>query len=551
MIPVRSIGRLCVLALTWTIATRADAQIISPGRLSRVHADLEGITNCTSCHELGRKGIQNTRCLDCHEPLQQRIREGRGLHAASADETCASCHKEHFGAVFEMVRFDTTRFDHADAGFELLGRHADESCRSCHRPELVRDPLVRAFKGKVGALDDTFLGLSRSCIDCHATDDPHERQFVGRDCAGCHSEEGWEDVGAFDHSEAAFALTGQHREVECAACHPTRRGPSGGDVVQFADVAFGACSDCHEDPHAGEMGARCSSCHTATGWYELERAGFERTFDHATTGFELVGRHARVACRSCHTSRSDESIRLTFQRAVGSYRPPDAEDCNSCHVDIHRDAFDASSCDDCHTQESWQPVSFDIERHNVEADFMLTGAHVATPCRACHSDAEAFRFESFECTACHAADDPHGSQFGDTACTACHGDDAWNVPASFDHDATEFPLDGAHVDVLCADCHVKTGDVRTFRGLDESCASCHDAVDPHQKQFADRACSECHDTASFRLASFDHDATRFPLDGAHESVPCSACHRQEESAAEMFTRFKPMGTACGDCHDSE
>jgi uncharacterized paraquat-inducible protein A len=42
---------------------------ISPGELSAAHAGLEGMSNCTRCHAMG-KAIANHKCLDCHQELK-------------------------------------------------------------------------------------------------------------------------------------------------------------------------------------------------------------------------------------------------------------------------------------------------------------------------------------------------------------------------------------------------------------------------------------------------------------------------------------------------
>src|SRR5690348_7154800 len=91
-----------VLALAFLagFSTAARAQLISPGKLSAAHASLEGMTNCTSCHELGKPGISDTKCLGCHRALQSRIARQAGLHAGFTGKPCASCHKEHFGVQF-------------------------------------------------------------------------------------------------------------------------------------------------------------------------------------------------------------------------------------------------------------------------------------------------------------------------------------------------------------------------------------------------------------------------------------------------------------------
>ncbi|MFC1791799.1 hypothetical protein ACFL0I_04970, partial [Gemmatimonadota bacterium] len=61
-------------------ASPAVGQVISPGKLSAVHTHLEGMGNCTQCHQLRTQGVDATRCLQCHQPLARRIREGTGYH---------------------------------------------------------------------------------------------------------------------------------------------------------------------------------------------------------------------------------------------------------------------------------------------------------------------------------------------------------------------------------------------------------------------------------------------------------------------------------------
>jgi hypothetical protein len=80
------------------------------------------------------------------------------------------------------------------------------------------------------------------------------------------------------------------------------------------------------------------------------------------------------------------------------------------------------------------------------------------------------------------------------------------------------------------------------------CRSCHLADDPHAGQFDDRGCASCHSTSSFALTVFDHTDTAFPLEGAHAQATCAACHRTETGPVTSFIRFRPLGTACTDCH---
>jgi hypothetical protein len=550
----------------------AQGQLISPGELSRAHRDLEGIRNCTQCHRLGQRGIDAVRCLDCHTPLQQRLDAGTGYHATVADQPCSDCHKEHFGREFDLVRFDTDTFDHERTGFALTGAHVTTDCQSCHTPDFITDPDVRRFKGEHDALDRTYLGLTTRCQTCHAAEDPHVGQFADASCETCHRTDEWDGAARFTHDDTAFPLTGQHRSLDCATCHDTATDPDGSRFVRYAGLTFAQCSSCHTDPHAGAFGATCSRCHSTQGWSQL--VALDRSsFDHAATGFPLIGAHATLDCSSCHATpaRADGRIRLTFIAATRDHTYPrlQVEDCLSCHVDQHagtfRDRPEGAVCGNCHTQDGWRPVTFGIARHNATTDFPLTGSHLATPCASCHRTEDGgFRFEidTSTCATCHRDDNPHGLQFADadghTACADCHGTDGWTLAAAaFDHDQTGFPLTGAHATTACADCHRTAAPdstlVDTYRGLSTDCATCHAADAPHQGQFADddghTACSACHGTTSFRIAAFDHAQTRFPLVGAHESVACQQCHPTETAPdGASFVRYVPLGTNCIDCH---
>jgi hypothetical protein len=51
------------------------------------------------------------------------------------------------------------------------------------------------------------------------------------------------------------------------------------------------------------------------------------------------------------------------------------------------------------------------------------------------------------------------------------------------------------------------------------------------------------------VAHFDHDRTRYPLDGSHRDVACGACHALESRPdGTQLRRFRPVGMQCEDCH---
>lgn len=537
----------------------AQAQLLSPGELSRVHEELEGVRNCTSCHALRKKGVDAGKCLSCHEPLQTRINSGKGFHA-TVSRDCGTCHKEHYGADFQLVRLDEARFDHKQTGFLLTGAHREASCRSCHRPELITDAQVRRAKSRHDALKRTFLGLDTTCMSCHAASSPHQGQFSGEDCADCHATEAWENAVRFDHDDTRFALVGRHRQVACAGCHPQATAPGGARFIQFEGIRAANCSSCHRDAHDGAFGTDCQQCHRPGGWNQV-RNFTENSFDHSRTGFDLIGAHAALSCQNCHGGRNDDLISIAFVRGTERHTYPriEAEACQSCHIDLHAGAFaDAPggvTCTNCHTQSAWTPVTYDLQRHNTETAFPLAGAHLATPCTACHGGEQpTFTFEDQTCLGCHVADNPHGDQFaaedGTIACTACHTMEGWQPAANFNHAQTAYPLTGRHAEVACGECHEAAPNSSVqFRGVPADCASCH--ADPHNAQFAEATCERCHTTTGFEhaAATFDHRRTRFPLTGAHQQATCSACHRLEATSDGLsFVRYRPLGTACKDCH---
>jgi hypothetical protein len=508
------------------------AQILSPGKLAAPHAELEGIRNCTACHELGKRGISPDRCLSCHALIETRIAADRGYHA-SIQRDCADCHQEHLGPDFDLRRLDETAFQHGETGYALELSHGEVACRECHRAELIADPAVVRTLSEHGALGRTFLGLDQGCAMCHAVSDPHGDQFQDRSCADCHDAGTWTDPTAFRHERARFRLEGLHARVGCAACHAEDRDP-----VPYRPVAFGSCADCHVDPHAGRMSGACASCHSPAGWGALSSVSLDGRFDHGQTAFPLVGAHAAADCVACHRPGrppATELIRMRYlpESAGATYPKPEATSCGSCHVDRHSlpgsgDRWTA--CATCHAEARWAPSAYGVERHGASA-LPLTGAHAVTPCWACHLDPErgherfTLGLGATDCASCHALESPHDDLYADRTCEACHVTDAFDVVA-FDHAG----VDGG--------------------AEDTTCASCHRSEDPHAGQFPELGCDACHGTEAFVPvdARFDHGRAAFPLDGAHREVPCASCHVTEQGEQGPFTRYRPIGTDCVDCH---
>jgi hypothetical protein len=518
-----------LIAVAATLPGGVRGQLLSPGKLASAHAELEGLRNCTSCHQLGKSGIQAERCLTCHQALNSRVSAHLGFHASVSD-ACADCHKEHLGTDFNLVRLDTSSFDHARVGYTLEGSHAGVQCRDCHKASNVKNPAVLSLSREPGALDRTYLGLSSDCAGCHSGDSPHGPPFAGQACSNCHDTGRWNAPSSFDHGATTFPLEGEHAQVACAKCHGT------GDSARFASLPHAKCNDCHADPHSGAMRGACTSCHNTGGWHALSQGSLEGGFDHSRMSFQLRGAHATLACAACHrTGRppSSELVQITYRPGTASraYPSPVAETCASCHVDRHTATTAARRwvrCADCHTEAVWAPSSFGIARH-ADSSFPLTGAHAATACTGCHQSStdSSGRFvlavAGRACADCHASESPHGDRYVGQACESCHTTEAFEEVA-FDHAA-----------------RVQPG---------ETCTGCHSADNPHGDQFAGQECSSCHRTDRFTIDAFDHATTRFPLDGAHSKAQCVQCHVTEGTGDQALVRYRPLGTECLDCHKS-
>lgn len=571
---------LVLIAAPWFGTSAVTAQLISPGKLSRAHAPYEGVSQCIQCHQLGRPGIQATRCLDCHTPLKTRIETAQGYHGNLNNTNCADCHKEHLGLNADNVRLDTLTFNHTETGYALTGAHADVTCAACHSTAFREAPDVLRWIDTHAAAEGTFLGTSVQCATCHESVSPHGQQFErspdGGACQGCHEPSSWSDVAKFDHNTARFALRGAHQTVACAACHgPDQRG----DIV-YRPIAFTSCATCHEDPHNGVLTASCTTCHNETSWTSLPPgSALAQTFDHQSTGYALRGAHAEANCASCHIKpgREDEdfNIVLSADRMSMMYPAIVHTSCTSCHRDAHEDqlTYTEATCASCHQESTWHPANFDFKRHNQESRFVLDGAHMLVSCQQCHgADAQAwtdrpndqpprggvFAFPNLSCAQCHTDDNPHGTQFEDeariTRCETCHTTQGWaEAQQTFDHNSTGFALIGAHEAVACTACHTQTNmeGQTLFTGQESSCESCHDALPTHGTQFEGRTCESCHDTYSFRINDFNHDQTAFPLTGAHAGVACGACHGLEEDPDGITRRrYLPLPTTCVACHGS-
>ncbi len=350
-------------------------------------------------------------------------------------------------------------------------------------------------------------------------------------------------------------MTGKHVDVLCAKCHPTltdNRPDSTKAYLKLVSINHDACTDCHSDVHKGKLGTNCQNCHSTAGWHVTNTA----QFDHSKTRYPLEGKHVAVACDKCH---SPGNVKMQLKFAA----------CRDCHSDFHKGAFaqrpQQGACEECHTVAGYTPARFLMSQHD-QTRYPLKGAHRAIPCVACHTRTVSadqavsyeFKFTSVACLACHK--DPHRGEVNkyvsQKGCEFCHMEDSWKQ-VSFDHNLSDFHLEGKHAAVACGKCHSgqmagQNTLVLTFVGASKLCQDCH--KDIHRGQFASADssstdCSRCHSSQSWKAEKFNHNvSSRFKLDGAHINVPCEKCHHPTVIDNESFVAYKPLDTACAACH---
>ena len=509
--------RLFVLACLLVLGAPASSlavdleKLVMPGEVIRGHADIEA--KCGKCHVPFRVEAQNALCLDCHTEVANDLGESTGFHGrapGAAESDCRRCHTEHKGRESDVIELDREVFDHDFTDYPLRGGHLRAVCEHCH------------------ALGQKYRKASDECGECHGRDDVHDGK-LGTRCGECHVERSWSET-RFDHGTTRFSLDGKHRDVDCALCHPG----------EWYKNTARDCHGCHRlnDAHLGRFGPDCETCHSAESWKPSR-------FDHdRSTKFALEGRHRVAACEACHSQgilerklsslcidchRADDEHRgrngpncerchgessweaeifdhdrltkfplrgahrtVKCQRChVGTlYQEPLDQTCHACHEsdDVHR-RQEGTACERCHNESEWTDrVFFD---HDLTR-FPLLGLHAVSACEQCHVTPR-FKDAEISCIGCHEGEDVHLQRLG-PACEQCHNPNGWSF-WRFDHAAqTDYPLRGAHADLVCHACHRAT--LASEIDLPRHCEGCHARDDVHSGAFG-RSCERCHRDSSW------------------------------------------------------
>jgi len=514
-------GRLLLIALLFLLGYSSShanpltsfERALMPGPVIEGHAKYEN--DCTNCHKAFKKSFQNDLCLDCHKKVRADVEGKKGFHGrikSIETRSCKVCHTEHKGRDADVVLLDKATFNHDLTDFKLLDSHTLVLCENCHKPKKkYREAKSKCIdchkrdephKGKLGKkceichnvtrwsafvfdhsktdfqlkgrhvavgcgdchVAERYKGIPKKCYACHRTDDKHRGRY-GQKCESCHVEKEWRGI-KFDHDKNTdFKLKGRHLVVSCGQCH------KGKDL--YKENLKTECYACHEfkDEHKGRYGKKCEDCHSEKSWTEL-------AFDHEKdTDYPLRGKHEEVACVDCHSG--------------DLYEDETPTDCFSCHRhdDVH-DGQQGKECDECHNEKGWiEGVAFD---HDL-TKFPLLGAHATVACEECHTTTN-FKDAEIPCINCHEQDDIHRQRLT-PHCSQCHNSVDWKL-WEFDHEKqADFPLDGAHGEIHCEECHNEEIDDKI--DMASTCFSCHAKDDPHNGSYG-RVCERCHHSESFK-----------------------------------------------------
>jgi len=309
---------------------------------------------------------------------------------------------------------------------------------------------------------------------------------------------------------------------------------SPGDLSEYHQEwdSVRGCSTCHVKQLGGEVDQRkCLDCHSDIKQRVDENWGYHRDKPICSDcHFEHQGRQSYIFAPDPNWIEGytygpeREKVMPPFEHSRDAQWPLQGK-----HAQIE--------CADCHTSSR---THYQTGRETGTLSYL--GA--PTACYDCHVDVyrhEFSRQEWLDCTTCHSSAITSWSHLSD--------------PIPFNHDQTSYPLQGHHVDLDCALCHLpetSSRAVRIFAPLPfQQCTDCH--YDVHEGEFGS-SCQDCHSVfqkwtdvqvQEGELEGFDHDSTRFPLKGYHKAVACESCHTSEDAS---YTFPDDGFQSCSYCH---
>ena len=230
---------------------------------------------------------------------------------------------------------------------------------------------------------------------------------------------------------------------------------------------------------------------TATVVVAPAAAQLNPSFDHTTTGFQLVGAHATLQCDSCHqaglptkgTPRFCNTCHLQGGGRAATFQPP-------THIPVPL----TISCDTCHNQIRFIPA------------LMTHTNDMLGQCNRCHNGLQAPGKSAMHLPTTQS-------------CDACHTTSRFLPPKVMVHDASSVGRCS-----ICHDGRVAVGKSATHAPTNLQCDTCHTS------------------TVTFRNAQYLHDASTWGR--------CSTCHNGQTAKGRLPSHI-PTNAQCDTCHTSQ
>jgi hypothetical protein len=310
-------------------------------------------------------------------------------------QTCRECH-------FSLDALKASAADPSKAEEFLIEPesiykpHGKLGCVTCHGGDGTVSDKEASHKGLIA---DITKDRPADCIVCHynlpaeipgdrlrtphkiVTDKIEHGQALDVYCSDCHGQVGH----GFDPVSGNVVCN----MTVCLDCHKQRN----------LDVKLTECNACHVGPH-DVQNLNCELCHTSTqDWAQVKVA---------VHPMPLVGKHAEVACFSCH--RYPNFGGLSTQ-------------CAACHEKAHD--FGGDDCASCHDPANTWTFAAGTWPEHVQIWDQYKGKHTQVDCVGCHIDGLRAKIAS-NCDACHAKPSSHNQDAYAGDCVKCHqADQAW------------------------------------------------------------------------------------------------------------------------------
>lgn len=90
--------------------------------------------------------------------------------------------------------------------------------------------------------------------------------------------------------------------------------------------------------------------------------------------------------------------------------------------------------------------------------------------------------------------------------------------------------------------------------MGRQCIDCHKDIHEgyiNEKYYPQKACNQCHVEEAWTSVKFEHTLTGFTLQGKHDKISCTDCHKPDPVQTEpKKVAFTGLKQDCTTCHDN-